>query len=242
MFPDPEARPALDDLLDLHRVRVEQLRMVDAWRARGRADAVKLGPDLLTKPVPISAEIAALIEKRLHQLAAARETVVIESASFLHVAPALQESAERRVSAAEAALKAAGVPADQLALDPVPAEDARPSGGGLLRRLFDWLMEPDDNNGRRVEELRKLRKQALRDLRDVERQSLEAHTRHQNAEAASEQLAQAECALAKELWAAYQNGVQNGLPAGAADLSGDLDCGEMPEVEVPAWVAEESVR
>lgn len=236
LFPTVEKPPAQkpDELLDVHRVRAEQLRLVDSWKARGRSDAVKYGPELFERDVPIGDEIEAIVEKRLHHLGAAREAVLIESAAFLHSAPALQESAQRRVAAAEAALKAAGIPAEMVALDPAP-ERARPAG--LLRRLASWLMEPDDEDESRLEALRRTRKAAVGDLREAEREILQAHVRQQNAETTSIHLMNSERALAKELWAAYQDGVHTGLPVGAGDTGGTLRCGEPPRVEVPGWAA-----
>ena len=153
-----------------------------------------------------------------------------ESDSFLEAASTLQLSAWRRVAAAEAALAERGVPDSMLALDPLP--EPEPSHRGSFARLLAWLMKPDDDPEAARNALRRVRKTAVDDLRDVERQVCEANAAHRCASRAGHRLESAEESLAKAMWAAYRDGVESALPVGARDFGGEIDYGEPPEVDV----------
>ena len=220
MYPPP---------LDVEAVTTEHRELVAAYRARGVADAARHGDELVAMELPISDEIAATIDSRLHRLGAARETLMIESATFLEGAPTLQQSAQRRVTAAEAALAERGVSPELVALDPAPVpERAR----GFVGRVLAWVFKPDED---KLDALRRKRVAAVDDLREIERQIREAHAAHRHALRTGVHIARAEQSLAKAAWAAYRDGAQSALPAGARDFGGDVDCGELPELELPEW-------
>lgn len=217
--------------LDVELIDIEHRDLVEGFRARGVADAVRHGDDLVSTPLPIRDEIMGTIDARLHRLGAAREAVLIETAAFLEGAPTLQQSALRRIAAAEAALAERGVAAELHALDPPP----EPARGRLLARLLAWLMKPDDDEPAALDALRRRRKAAVDELREVERQIREAHAAHRHALRTGVHLARAEQALAKAMWAAYRDGARSALPAGAGDFGGEVDCGATPQATLPAW-------
>jgi hypothetical protein len=219
--------------LDVETVAAEHDKLIREFRERGIAHVQRYGDDIVSMRLPISDEIAGLIDARLHRLGAAIETVQIKSRSFLELAPTLQQSAQRRVAAAEAALVEHGVPSGMIALDPIAGDEV--SHRGVIARVFAWLLKPDDNEQAAVNKLRHVRQAAVDDLREIERQIREAHAAHQHADRGGVHLARAERSLGKATWAAYKDGVQLALPAGARDFGGEVDCGEPPNIELPGW-------
>lgn len=221
--------------LDVTAIVAEHPRLVEAMRQRGIADARQHEEDLLRGPLPIGEEAHALAKARIEQLGAIVESALSEIARRREIGAALQNAAAARLQAAEAALVEHGTSGETVALPPLRAAGRK--RGGPLARMLAWLFAPDSPEPPGIERLREIRENALSNLQAIAAGIAATEADAREIGRAVPRLLAAEQALAPELVAAYKGGAISGLPPGALDRGGQLDCGPDPTPPLLEWAS-----
>lgn len=203
----------------------------DAVR-RAIDDAIRHEEDLLDQQLPMVEESEAICVARLSSLRSRSVTRQRDLCVDLERAEATTADAQVTLAAVDAALRAAGVPADQVAL---PAR----SPGGLLGRLRS-LLAPSEPAA--TVRLRQLRAAAAADLQTSTCE--EAAVRGQLGDLPLQTREQAcrEAHLAIRLVRAYRSAVFSALPPGVLASGRAFADQREPEVELPDWVPANTTR